>query len=129
MPEPENLNEPGPGHPTSTQRRILWTALTALAVLSLVGVAALVFFGFVAFLSWCYPILLPIGLAVIIALVLEPLVSFLQKRRKMKRENAALLACLLAVVGFLIFWAFLSGPLIDSARNSSKTCPIILARA
>lgn len=123
MSAPEFSNEPGPGHPTGTQRRILWTALTALAVLALVGVAALVFFGFVAFLSWCYPILLPIGLAVIIALVLEPLVSFLQTRRKMKRENAALLACLLAVIGFVIFWAFLSGPLIDSGSKFFKNLP------
>ena len=32
------------------------------------GVAGLVFFGFITFLSWSYPILLPIGLGVIIAL-------------------------------------------------------------
>jgi predicted PurR-regulated permease PerM len=111
------------GHPTGSQRRILWTALTALAVLALVGVAGLVFFGFVAFLSWCYPILLPIGLAVLIALVLEPLVSFLQKKRNMKRENAALSACLLAVIAFVLFWAFLSGPLIDSGARFFQNLP------
>jgi predicted PurR-regulated permease PerM len=110
-------------HPTGSQRRILWTALTALAVLALVGVAGLVFFGFVAFLSWCYPILLPIGLAVLIALVLEPLVSMLQKKRNMKRENAALSACLLTVIGFVLFWAFLSGPLIDSAAKFFQNLP------
>jgi len=111
------------GHPTDTQRRILWSALTALAVIALVGVAGLVFFGFVAFLSWCYPILLPIGLAVLIALGLEPLVSFLQKKRNMKRENAALSACLLTVIGFVLFWAFLSGPLIDSGARFFQNLP------
>src|SRR5580698_4607703 len=110
-------------HPTGMQRQILWTALTALAVLALVGVAGLVFFGFVAFLSWCYPILLPIGLAVLIALVLEPLVSSLQKKRNMKRENAALTACLLTVIAFVLFWAFLSGPLIDSGAKFFQNLP------
>jgi predicted PurR-regulated permease PerM len=123
MLEPVN-NDPTPGGgPTPLQRSILWTALTALAVLSLVGVAGLVFFGFVAFLSWCYPILLPIGLAVLIALLLEPLVGFLQKRRKMKRENAALSACLVTVVAFVLFWAFLSGPLIDSGARFFENLP------
>jgi len=94
---------PVPAYPTSTQRRILWTALTALAATSLLGVAALVFFGFITFLSWCYPILLPIGLAMIIALVLEPIVDFVQKRG-LRREAATLLVCLFAVIGFLLFF-------------------------
>src|SRR3984957_12108334 len=94
-----------PVHPTDSQRRVLWTALTALAVMALLGVAALVFLGFITFLSWSYPILLPIGLAVIIALVLEPVVAFLQKRG-LNRETATLGACLLAIIGFLIFGAF-----------------------
>jgi predicted PurR-regulated permease PerM len=123
MPAPDPIDPSPIGHPTGPQRRILWTALTALAVLALVGVAGLVFFGFVAFLSWCYPILLPIGLAVLIALVLEPLVTFLQKKRNMKRENAALGACLLAVIAFVLFWAFLSGPLIDSGARFFQNLP------
>src|SRR5476651_2807433 len=101
-------------YPTNPQRRILWTALTALAVTSLLGVAALVFFGFITFLSWSYPILLPIGLAVIIALVLEPVVALVQKRG-LKRGTATLLVCLLAVIGFLLFWFFLSRPLVNQA--------------
>jgi predicted PurR-regulated permease PerM len=123
MPAPDPIDPSPVGHPTGSQRRILWTALTALAVLSLVGVAGLVFFGFVAFLSWCYPILLPIGLAVLIALVLEPLVSLLQKKRNMKRETAALSACLLTVICFVLFWAFLSRPLIDSGAKFFQNLP------
>ena len=69
-----------PAYPTPRQRRILWNAVTAIAAMSLLVVAALTFYGFITFLSWSYPILLPIGLAVIIALVLDPFVGFLQKR-------------------------------------------------
>ena len=112
-------------YPTRRQRRILWNALTTLAVTSLLGVAALVFFGFITFLSWSYPILLPIGLAVIIALVLEPVVAFAQTRG-LKRGTAALLVCLLAVIGFLLFWAFLVPPLVDQAGGFFKSLPGIL---
>ena len=96
----------GASHPTPQQSRILWTALTAIAVTVLIGVAALVFLGFISFLSWSYPILLPLGLAVIIALFLEPLVDFLQKRG-LNRARATLTVCLLSVVAFLLFWLFL----------------------
>ena len=91
---PDSIAETPAAWPTSRQRRILWTALTALAVTSLLGVSALVFFGFITFLSWSYPILLPIGLAVIIALVLEPVVAFAQKRGPWNAPRATLLVCL-----------------------------------
>jgi predicted PurR-regulated permease PerM len=116
--------DPAPlGHPTSKQQRILWSALTALAVLTLVGVAGLVFYGFVALLSWSYPLLLPIGLAVLVALVLEPLVDFAQKRRGIKRENAALLVCILTVTALVLFWAFLSGTVINSGASFFNKLP------
>ncbi len=121
------MDAPDPdAYPTKPQRRILWTALTALAVTLLLGVAALVFYGFIAFLSWSYPILLPIGLAVIIALVLEPVVAFTQKRG-LRRGTATLLVCLLAVIGFMLFWAFLLPPLVSQAGGFFKSLPGMLS--
>jgi predicted PurR-regulated permease PerM len=128
MDAPEQNDSKLIGHPTEPQRRILWTALTALAVLAMFGVAGLVFFGFVAFLSWCYPILLPIGLAVLIALVLEPAVAFAQRRRGMKRETAALAVCVLTVVAIVLFWTFLSGTVINSTATFFKQLPDNLTR-
>ncbi len=120
MDAPNSPATEGPtSYPTSRQRRILWTALTAVAATSLLGVAALVFYGFITFLSWSYPILLPIGLAIIVALVLDPFVNFVQKR-------GMILVCLLAVIGFLIFWAFLLPPLVDQAGGFFKSLPNVL---
>jgi predicted PurR-regulated permease PerM len=112
-------------YPTNAQRRVLWTALTALAVTLLLGVSALGFFSFITFLSWCYPILLPVGLAVIVALVLEPVVGFVQ-RRGMKRSKATLLVCLLSVIGFLLFWAYLLPPLLKQTGDFFESIPRIL---
>jgi predicted PurR-regulated permease PerM len=119
---PEPLSPEPASFPTNSQRRVLWTALTALALTSLLGVAALVFYGFISFLGWCYPILLPIGLAVIVALVLEPVVGFIQ-RRGLQREPATILVCVLAVAGFILFWAFLSAPLIDQGGSFFRDLP------
>jgi predicted PurR-regulated permease PerM len=116
---------PAPAYPTPRQQRLLWNALTAVAALSLLGVAALTFYGFITFLSWSYPILLPIGLAVIIALVLEPPVAFLQKRG-LKRDTATLTVCLLAVIGFLVFWAYLLPPLVSQTGDFFKSLPNML---
>src|SRR5258708_32677584 len=86
------------------------------------GVAAHVFFGCISFRNWSYPILLPIGLAVIIALVLEPIVDIFQKNG-VPRARATLEDCLLADICFLLFWVFLSRPLIDEAGRLSHNLP------
>lgn len=123
--QPDSIAEAPVAYPTNRQRRILWTALTALAATSLLGVAALVFFGFITFLSWSYPILLPIGLAVIVALVLEPVVVFFQ-RQGVPRSRATLEVCLMAVICFLLFWAFLLPPLVGQAGDFFKLLPGLL---
>jgi len=123
--QPEPVAETPAAYPTTPQRRIIWMAFTGLAVASLLGIAALVFFCFITFLSWSYPILLPIGLAVIVALVLEPVVAFAQKRG-LKRSTATLTVCLLAVIGFLLFWAFLLPPLVGQAGDFFQSLPGVL---
>ncbi len=127
MDEPsDSITEAANSYPTPRQRRILWNGLTAVAAMSLLAVAALAFYGFITFLSWSYPILLPIGLAVIIALVLDPVVALLQKRG-LKRETATLTVCLLAVIGFLIFWAYLLPPLVSQTGEFFKSLPNMLS--
>ena len=108
--------------PTPAQRRLLWNALTALAVTTLVAAAGLVFFCLIAFLSWAYPVLLPIGLAVVIALVLEPAVNLVEKRGA-NRRTAALAVCLMSVVMFLLFWIFLLPPLVSETGKFLDSLP------
>jgi predicted PurR-regulated permease PerM len=117
------MASPRESYPTGQQRRILWMTVTTLAVTALLGVGALAFFGFVSFLSWSYPVLLPLGLAVIVALLLDPVVDFLQKRG-LRRGPATIVVCLLAVVAFLLFWAYLLPVLWEQASGFfARTLP------
>ena len=119
---------PTPTYPTPDQRRLFWTTLVALAVTALIGVAALVFWGFIAFLSWSYPILLPLGLAVIVALVLDPVISLLE-RWGLHRGPATLGVCALAVMAFLVFWAFVLPPLGAQASGFFSSLPVLFGKA
>ena len=111
--------------PSPHQRRIIWTAVTVLSLTAMLWVAALIFDEFIKFLSWSYPILLPIGLAVIVALVLDPFVNFAQKRG-LSRGNSTLLVCVLAVIAFLVFWAFLGQALVTETGGFFKSLPGVL---
>ena len=113
---------PEQAYPTPRQRHLLWSAVTALAVLSLIGVAALFFLGFISFLGWAYPIILPLGLAIIIALVLEPVVNFLMQRG-MTRRGSTLASCAVAAVLVLLFWVFLLPPLIEEGGTLISSLP------
>jgi predicted PurR-regulated permease PerM len=92
--------------PNSDQRRLIWTAATALALAVLLALAGCAFWVFLQLLSWSYPIILPVGLAVLIALVCKPLVDFLEARG-LPRTPGTLGVCVFLVAGFAIFWAFI----------------------
>ena len=87
---------PEENYPTSFQKKVCWRALTAIAFLVL-AVIVVGFFWFSALiLGYLQQVLLPIAIAGIIAYLLEPIVSWLEKRR-IKRT----LAILLVLISFI----------------------------
>jgi len=88
-------------YPTPWQKKMLWNAITALSLLVIAAVFVFTLYVATQILAFLQPLLLPVAVAGVIAYLLEPVVSWLA-RRKMPR--------LLAVV--LVFGAFvLSGVL------------------
>jgi predicted PurR-regulated permease PerM len=89
-------------YPTPWQKKMLWNAITALSLLVIAAVFVFTLYVATQILAFLQPLLLPVAVAGVIAYLLEPVVSWLA-RRKMPR--------LLAVV--LVFGAFvLSGVLL-----------------
>src|SRR5437868_12101764 len=73
-------------YPTPWQKRTMWAALTALFVVLLIVIAGAVVYVGANLISFLQPILIPVAIAVILAYLLDPLVTELC-RRKMGRSE------------------------------------------
>ncbi len=85
-------------YPTPWQKKMLWNAITSLSLVVIAGIVVFTLYVATQILAFLQPLLLPVAVAGVIAYLLEPLVTWLA-RRKMPR--------LLAVV--LVFGAFVLG--------------------
>jgi predicted PurR-regulated permease PerM len=87
-----------PTHPTPFQRKTLWTGITALSLVVTGSIlVGLVWLGSTV-LGYLQPVLVPLAVAGIIAYLLEPVIRWLQDRRKFGHKKAVLTV----YVGFLL---------------------------
>ena len=93
-------------YPTPWQRKTMWASLTAIFVILLMGIViAVVWIGanVVAFLQ---PILIPVAIAVILAYLLDPVVTYLA-RRGFGRTKAVLTLILIAFLSIAALGAWI----------------------
>jgi predicted PurR-regulated permease PerM len=92
-------------YPTSWQRKIMWAALSALFIVFLIVIAASAVWLSAKLISFLQPILIPVAIAVILAYLLDPLVTKMS-RRGLSRTKAVLLIFAVAFVAFggLMSW-------------------------
>jgi predicted PurR-regulated permease PerM len=92
--------------PTEKQSRIIWFALTGLAIASVIALIVAAVWGLSRLLDVLSPVLWPLAVAAVVACLLSPLVDWLEKRN-VPRTRAivlvfifafALVACVLASV-------------------------------
>jgi predicted PurR-regulated permease PerM len=95
----------GPDYPTLWQRKVLWSAISALAisVILSIGVSWLWIVSFV--LKVVQPILVPFAAAAVIAYLMEPVVRFLVARRFSRRiAVVSVFGALTAGFVGILFW-------------------------
>jgi predicted PurR-regulated permease PerM len=85
-------------YPTPWQKRVVWNAITSLSLLVIAGIVIFTLYVATQILAFLQPLLLPVAVAGVFAYLLEPVVSWLT-RKKLPR--------LLAVV--IVFGAFILG--------------------
>jgi predicted PurR-regulated permease PerM len=90
--------------PTESQARILWFALTGLAVAAVIALIVAAVWGLSRLLDVLSPVLWPLAIAAVVACLLSPLVDWLEKRG-VPRTRAILLVF---VVAFALFAAVLA---------------------
>ena len=82
--------------PNPNQSRVIWLALTALAVVALVASVAALVWALGRVLQLFTPVIWPLAIAAVLAYLLDPVVDLLE-RRKVKRQRAILLVFALAL--------------------------------
>src|SRR5947209_3222741 len=91
-------------YPTPWQKRTMWAALSAFFVVLLVVIAAVVVYVGANLIGFLQPILIPVAIAIILAYLLDPLVTEFCRRglSRMWSIIAIFVMALVALVG--LFW-------------------------
>lgn len=94
-----------PEFPTPWQRKVIWRALTALAITAIFVIAVGFIYLFSTVLGFLQPILVPFAVAGVLAYLLEPLVAWLVKlgTTRTRAVFAVFAVTTIAFVG-LLFW-------------------------
>jgi predicted PurR-regulated permease PerM len=109
-----------PGTPTESQTRILWTALTGLAVAIMVALVVAAIWGLSRMLDILSPVLWPLAMAAVVACLLSPVVDFFE-RRKIPRSRAILLVFFVAfAVGAAVLASVIPQLLAETHELANK---------
>jgi predicted PurR-regulated permease PerM len=109
-------------YPTPWQKRTMWAALSAFFVVLLIIIAGVVVYVGANLISFLQPILIPVAIAIILAYLLDPLLTELC-RRGMGRTWAIIVIFLSAFIALLgLFWWVVPTISVQSA-NFAKELP------
>jgi predicted PurR-regulated permease PerM len=84
--------------PTARQARIIWLALTGLAVATLVALLAALVWGLGRVLDILSPVLWPLAVAGVVAYLLDPVVDWLERRKVPRTRAIVTVFCLAGAV-------------------------------
>src|SRR5690349_14746652 len=109
-------------YPTPWQKRTMWAALTAFFVVLLIVIAGAVVYVGANLISFLQPILIPVAIAIILAYLLDPLVTVLCRRGVGRTwAIAAIFACAFFALLILGWWVV---PTISvQSANFAKELP------
>src|SRR5436190_5235549 len=108
--------------PSEKQGRLLWLAITALALGVLLAFLGLLLWMFGWVFQRLSSVILPLAIAGIIAYVLDPLVGFFERKR-VPRKRAILLVYFLGITLLLLGARTVIPPLLDELRDLVEKAP------
>jgi len=113
--------------PTEKQARIIWLAVTGLAIATLVGLVGLLILGLKWVVNVLAPVLWPLAVAGVLAYLLDPVVDYLE-RRKVRRQNAILLVFALALVLIAALFGSVVPQIVNETRSLANRIPAYVER-
>ena len=115
-------------YPTAWQREVMWAALSAFFVVVLVVIAASAIWVAANLISFLQPILIPVAIAVILAYLLDPLVTRIS-RGGLSRTKAVLLMFAVVFVALGGFMAWLVPTVSVQSANFARELPAYTQKA
>src|SRR5262249_37434819 len=109
-------------YPTPWQKRTMWAALSAFFVVLLIVIAGAVIYVGANLISFLQPILIPVAIAIILAYLLDPLVTELCRRR-MGRTSAIIIIFLSTFVVLLLLFWWVVPTISAQSANFAKELP------
>src|SRR5579862_5900893 len=108
--------------PSTRQARLIWLALTGLAIAVLAGLAAGLVWGLGQVVQILSPVLWPLAIGGVVAYLLDPVVDFLQ-RKSISRPRAIILVFLVALLLVATFFASVVPQLVAETRQLAARVP------
>src|SRR5216684_7740151 len=115
-------------YPTPWQKRTMWAALTALFVVLLIVIAGAVVYVGANLISFLQPILIPVAIAIILAYLLDPLVTELC-RRKMGRGWAIIVIFISVIIALAGLVAWVAPTISMQSANFARELPSYTQKA
>lgn len=109
--------------PTDKQAKLIWSAITALAIGILVVLMGLILVGVGIVVNQLSSVLIPIAIGAIIACLLDPLVDLFETKFKIPRLRAILLVFFIAIMFLLILAATVVPQIIYESKQLMDTLP------
>jgi predicted PurR-regulated permease PerM len=113
--------------PTEHQARLIWLAVSAIAITVIVAFLALLLWGTGKFLHVLSPVLWPLAVAGVLAYLLDPVVDFLEQRR-VPRTRAILVVFGLAAALFLGLVGSVVPTVVNETRELTQSIPSYASR-
>ena len=113
--------------PTEKQARVIWLAVTGLAIATIVGLIVVLVWGLGQVLAVFSSVIWPLAVAGVLACLLDPVVDFLV-RRKLPRTRAILTVFALAMVIVLGLFASVVPQVVGDVKKLSETSSEYAAR-
>jgi len=114
-------------YPTPWQKKMLWNAITSLSLLVIAGVVVFTLYVATQILAFLQPLLLPMAVAGVFAYLLEPVVTWLA-RRKMPRILAVVIVFGVFVLGGALLVVGVVPSLYTESVKFSSALPGYLER-
>lgn len=113
--------------PTEKQARVIWFALTGLALATIVALIVALVWGLGQVLNVLAPVIWPVAVAGVLAYLLDPVVDFLERKR-VPRTRGILLVFLVAALLVVALFGSVVPRLVVETRQLVTSVPTFVAK-